>query len=49
MRRTIKDLLSAGKDATELMLDLAFASVFLDEDKGSTWRTAWAPRSTSSG
>ena len=33
MRRTIKDLLSAGKDASELMLDLAFASVFLDEEK----------------
>ncbi|WP_370327461.1 potassium channel family protein [Euzebya sp.] len=33
MRRTIKDLLSEGKDATELMLDLAFASVFLDEEK----------------
>lgn len=33
MRRTVKDLLSAGKDATELMLDLAFASVFLDEEK----------------
>ncbi|HUG84164.1 MAG TPA: PhoU domain-containing protein, partial [Euzebya sp.] len=33
MRRTVKDLLSASKDTTELMLDLAFASVFLDEDK----------------
>lgn len=32
-RRTVKDLLSAGKDATELMLDLAFASVFLNEEK----------------
>lgn len=33
MRRTVKELLTAGKDATELMLDLAFASVFLDEEK----------------
>lgn len=33
MRRNVKELLSSGKDATELMLDLAFASVFLDEDK----------------
>ncbi|MEE8601868.1 potassium channel family protein [Euzebya tangerina] len=33
MRRTVKDLLSASKDSTELMLDLAFASVFLDEEK----------------
>jgi uncharacterized protein with PhoU and TrkA domain len=33
MRRTVKDLLSASKDTTELMLDLAFASVFLDEEK----------------
>ena len=32
MRRTAKDLLTTGKDATELMLDLAFASVFLDEE-----------------
>jgi uncharacterized protein with PhoU and TrkA domain len=32
-RRTVKDLLSASKDTTELMLDLAFASVFLDEEK----------------
>ena len=32
-RRTVKELLSAGKDATELMLDLAFASVFLNEEK----------------
>ncbi|CAN5830416.1 hypothetical protein BH24ACT15_BH24ACT15_00400 [soil metagenome] len=33
MRRNVKELLSSSKDATELMLDLAFASVFLDEDK----------------
>lgn len=33
MRRTVKDLLSASKDTTELMLDLAFASVFLDEEE----------------
>ena len=33
MRRNVKDLLSASKDTTELMLDLAFASVFLDEEK----------------
>lgn len=31
-RRTVKDLLTSAKDTTELMLDLAFASVFLDED-----------------
>ncbi|CAN5288230.1 potassium channel family protein [soil metagenome] len=33
MRRTVKELLSASKDATELMLDLAFASVFFDDEK----------------
>lgn len=33
MRRTVKELLSTAKDTTELMLDLAFASVFLDEEK----------------
>lgn len=33
MRRNVKDLLSTAKDASELMLDLAFAAVFLDESK----------------
>ena len=32
MRRTVKDLITIAKDYSELMLDLAFASVFLDED-----------------
>lgn len=33
MPRNVKELLTSAKDATELMLDLAFASVFLDEDE----------------
>lgn len=33
MPRNVKELLTAGKDVAELMLDLAFASVFLDEEK----------------
>lgn len=32
MRRTVKDLLSEAKDASELMLDLAYAAVFFDDD-----------------
>lgn len=32
MRRNVKELLSSAKDASELMLDLAFASVFFDDD-----------------
>ena len=31
--RNVKELLSQAKDASELMLDLAFAAVFLDETK----------------
>ena len=31
MRRNVKELLSSAKDASELMLDLAFASVFFDD------------------
>ncbi len=33
MRRTVKDLLTAAKDDCELMLDLAFAAVFFDDDE----------------
>ncbi len=33
MRRNVKDLLSDAKDASELMLDLAFAAVFFDDDE----------------
>ena len=31
MRRNVKELISSAKDASELMLDLAFASVFFDD------------------
>lgn len=31
MRRNVKDLLTEAKDASELMLDLAFAAVFFDD------------------
>ncbi|MPZ87398.1 MAG: DUF47 family protein [Nitriliruptorales bacterium] len=33
MRRNVKELLTAAKDASELMLDLAFAAVFFDDDE----------------
>jgi uncharacterized protein with PhoU and TrkA domain len=33
MRRNVKDLLTAAKDGSELMLDLAFAAVFFDDDE----------------
>jgi len=33
MRRNVKDLLTDAKDASELMLDLAFAAVFFDDDE----------------
>ena len=33
MRRNVKDLLTSAKDASELMLDLAFAAVFFDDDE----------------
>jgi uncharacterized protein with PhoU and TrkA domain len=32
-RRTVKDLLTTAKDVSELMLDLAFAAVFFDDDE----------------
>jgi len=32
MRRNVKDLVTEAKDASELMLDLAFAAVFFDDD-----------------
>jgi len=32
MRRNVKDLLIEAKDASELMLDLAYAAVFFDDD-----------------
>jgi uncharacterized protein with PhoU and TrkA domain len=33
MRRTVKDLLTDAKDESELMLDLAFAAVFFDDEE----------------
>ena len=33
MRRTVKDLLTSSKDASELMLDLAFAAVFFGDEE----------------
>jgi uncharacterized protein with PhoU and TrkA domain len=33
MRRNVKELLTEAKDASELMLDLAFAAVFFDDDE----------------